>query len=624
VGDLTGNGRPDLVAVTPTAPQVAILQNNGDGTFTPLAPVSLSTPEDEITPQPDGVVVADLNGDGRPDIAVADYANDTIVVLLNTTPAGGGSPTFAAPQIIFLDGPPTALAVGNLVDGDPRPDLVAAEPLLDEVAVAVNQTDPGSPSVNFATNFYELPSPVAVAVGPFTGSGHQDVVAADGKDATVAVLPGNGDGTFGAPLFGDVPGTATAVAPYSDPSTGLQGFAAATQNGTVTIFGQPVSGSLLAQTTFSVGSSLQALATADVDGDGVTDVVAADAGSNSVDTAAGPFTGFKRALPPEAAYAVGTLPTGVVVADFNGDGAPDLAVANAYSGTVSVLLNLAGTPKTPQAAPAAPTGGTTPPAPTGGTPTPTGPSTPTPHPGPDVPIDVGPTSGGRTGPGTDSPAPDGGDPTVAPTTAVVAAAPVASDTTPTAGGGGEAAAAPEARAVGVGFLAPWSDADLPARSEFGPALDTGPAASVAAVVQAPAEKSRGQARPGPRTAGAVLQDLTPEQGRPADKASVLVASTFDGDDSVALFEAVAKGWATPAVPTVSTAPVVSALLAAADPAPPPDGAGRGDDGAVRPRPPNRLPAFLGLAAVALAGLWFGLVRLRPRTAYVPERRPEAD
>jgi hypothetical protein len=721
-GDLTGTGRTDLVAVTPTTPQVTLLQNNGDGTFTPLTPISLSSSGEEVVPQPDGVIVADLNGDGRLDIAVADYANDTLVVLLNTTPAGATSPTFAAPQIVLLDLPPRALVAANLVDGDTRPDLVVAEPLLDEVAVAINQTVPGSSTVDFAVNFYELPQPVAVAVGPFTGSPHQDIAVAGGSTSQVAVLPGNGDGTFGTPLFGDVQGPVTAVVPYSDPATGLQGFAAASQGGTVTLFGQGATNPLTPRTAFAVGSDLQALATADVNGDGVTDIVAADAYGYSAVTATGPFGG-SRGLPPERAYFVGALPTDVVAVDVNGDGAPDLAVANAGSGTVSVLLNLGGTrttltstPGGPQAyqpiaftatvrstvaGQGTPTGtvtfvdgaGTTlgsaalvngvatftdpfglppgvsqvtaiyggnqqgvpglfpsratetllvaqpsPPPGTPGTPAPTTPVAPRPAilTVGVVPFDGDPTSRGRNAPGTNSGVGDQADLADGGTTVVTASTVVARDPLSGGGGGGPPS---DGRVGGPSLMAAWSDAEAPVRSEFGPAFDSVQVASVTAVVAPLGEKAQGQPRPGPRAARGAAQGLFVQQGRPADKASALVASTFDGDDSVALFEAVARGWATPAAPVVSTAPAgddpgstsstggsaADALLAAGISAPAPAGGARPvARGAVYSSPLSRFSAFAGAVALAVTGLWFGRARLRHRTAHVPPRRPESD
>jgi hypothetical protein len=712
-GDLTGTGRTDLVAVIPTSPQVTVLQNNGDGTFTPLAPVPLSSADEEVVPQPDAVVVADVNGDGLRDLVVADYANDALIVLLNTTPKGATSPTFAAPQFLPLDLPPTALVAGNFVDGDPRPDFVATEPLLGEVAVLLNQTVPGSSTVAFSANFYSLSEPVAVAVGPFTGSSHQDIAVGEGSSGTVDVLPGNGDGTFGAPLVGTVPGSVEAVAPFSDPATGLQGFVAA-GDGTVYLFGQTSTGPLTPLASFPLGSDLHAIATADVNGDGVTDIVATDAETSSADTATGPFTG-SRGLPPEQTYAVGNEPSAVVAADLNGDGAPDLAIANTYSRSVSVLLNLGGTRTTLASTPGGPqayqpitftatvtsalsgqvvAGGTvtfmdgsgtalgSAPVVNGvatftdqaglpagvfqftamyagdqqgvpalfpsratetvvvsqtvATPTPTGPvpthtRKPPKRTPPDIPVSLVPTSKGGNGSGTDSEG-GGAGPGLGATTVVLPASLVGLSRTPLDGGGGPAS---DPRVPGPGFLAAWSNAEAPLQSEFGPALDSVAVASATAVVSPPGEKAQGPPRPGLRGAGAAVQDLALQQALPADKALLLVASSFDGDDSVTLFEAVARGWVKPPPPVLSTAPATdtpaapaSADTAAVNAVPaaavrPPasgDGAAPGDPVVADPAPPRRVPAFVA-AALAVAGLWFRLTLFRPAPARGAERRP---
>jgi hypothetical protein len=352
--------------------------------------------------------------------------------------------------------------------------------------------------------------------------------------------------------------------------------------------------------------------------------VAADAGSNSAEAAAGPFNGF-RGLPPEAAYAVGTLPTAVVAADFNGDGAPDLAVANLGSGTVSVLLNLGGPSKTPTTPPTAapPTGAPTSPAPTGAPP-PTSPQIPPVGFSPDIPTDVDPTSPGRVAPPTGSQPVDDGEPTASLTSSSGVAASIQ-----LVGGGDAGTPESDPQVTGLGHVAAWSDPQAPAQSEFGPAFDVGPVNSAPPAVPAPAEKAQAPLRPGPRGAGAGAQDLSLQQGGPAVKASQLVGSTFDGDDSVTLFEAVARGWVTPARPLLSTARAgeeppapAEGLLAAAVPTPaPPDGPDPGARGAVPWTLLSRLPAFVGGAALAAVGLWFCLVR--SRTPPVSGRRPDS-
>jgi hypothetical protein len=93
--------------------------------------------------------------------------------------------------------------------------------------------------------------------------------------------------------------------------------------------------SFLAAASYAVGSSPISVAVADFNGDGIPDLVTADLNSNSVSVLLGNGDGFQAAR----SFAAGNNPRSVAVGDFNGDGIPDLAVANATSpGTVSVLL----------------------------------------------------------------------------------------------------------------------------------------------------------------------------------------------------------------------------------------------------------------------------------------------
>ena len=87
----TGNGRLDILTANKGANTISILLGNGDGTFQPQIVIPAGT-------RPGGVTVADVNGDGKPDLIVSNYAADTIWVML-----GNGDGTFEAPTNLFHD-----------------------------------------------------------------------------------------------------------------------------------------------------------------------------------------------------------------------------------------------------------------------------------------------------------------------------------------------------------------------------------------------------------------------------------------------------------------------------------------------------------------------------------------
>src|SRR6266436_6398742 len=136
---------------------------------------------------PISVAVGDFNGDGVPDLVVADRVSNNVSVLL-----GNGDGTFQTPVAFATGTRPQSVAVGDF-NGDGKLDLVVANEGSNNVSVLLGN---GDGAFQAAQNFPAGTNPQSVAVGDFNGDGKLDLAVANEGSGDVSVLLGNGDGTL--------------------------------------------------------------------------------------------------------------------------------------------------------------------------------------------------------------------------------------------------------------------------------------------------------------------------------------------------------------------------------------------------------------------------------------------
>jgi hypothetical protein len=337
VGYFNGDSAPDLATANDGSGNVTVLLGTGTGSFAPAA----SSPFTAGT-TPHALAVGDFNGAGDPGLVAANENGDSLTVLLGNR-AGGFAPAVASP----FAASPVGVVVGDF-NGDGIQDLATASLGGNAISVMLgNGLDGFTPATG--SPFTVGNDPYAVAVGDFNGDGFQDLATANLLDNTVTVLLGNGLAGFtpatGSPFtVGDYP-YALAVGDFN--GDGFQDLATANLvDDTVTVLlGDGKAGfSPAPGSPFAVGTSPSSVVVADFNGDGIPDLVTANYRSNNVTVLLGNGSGgFAPA--PGSPFAVGTAPQSVAVADFNGDGIEDLAVANNGGNNVTVLLGSVGVPQ---------------------------------------------------------------------------------------------------------------------------------------------------------------------------------------------------------------------------------------------------------------------------------------
>jgi hypothetical protein len=188
VADFNGDGKPDIAVVNESSNTLSVLLNT---TLTGSATASFAPQQTFPTGHfPDTVTVADLNGDGKPDIIVGNENDDTVTVFMNTTARGASSVTFAAPQTITVGTTSLSTVVVGDFTGDGKPDLAVTNTRSDNVAVLVNTTPTGAASASFGTpqTFATGAFPRGLVAGDFSGDGKLDLAAAAGYPDTISVL----------------------------------------------------------------------------------------------------------------------------------------------------------------------------------------------------------------------------------------------------------------------------------------------------------------------------------------------------------------------------------------------------------------------------------------------------
>ncbi len=335
--NFTGGTLPDLAVVfknlfdpnNPSANTFAILQNQDNGNFA------------QVTPSP---ITLSANETGQVAIGTGVFRNNSTFTTSQTA------------DVVLVNSTSNNVSV-----------LLGSVDATTGKANGLFTEAPGSPiSVGTSTNPTNNPSSVVVA--DFNGDGFLDLAVANQGDNSISLFRGNGDGTFtefpGSPFKLPNTGTVLETAPvamvganFRNKTFSTPTIASApevdlavvnkTSNSVSILLSSvdPATGNVtLAEapnSPFSVGTTPVAIATGDLNADGVPDLAVVNQGDNTVTVLLGSSNldgTFAQATGSPLATAA--TPAGVVIANFANGTVPDIAVTNSGSSTVGVYLGL--------------------------------------------------------------------------------------------------------------------------------------------------------------------------------------------------------------------------------------------------------------------------------------------
>jgi hypothetical protein len=328
VADFNGDGKPDFAVAANV--KTYVLLGKGDGTFVPASgspdPVPSPPYDDFGSPYTGVVTVGDFNHSGHPGLAVGLFQSEAAAIQF-----GNGDGTFTDSGTLANTGG-GALESLTAADfnQDGNLDLIAVSGIDGESPVsllgygdgAFNGLVPGN--MTYGTS---------AAAGDFNSDGKLDLVIGG-----ASLLLGNGYGTFGSATALDPNGSFVTVADFNGDGNLDLAICDNAEN-TVTILLGDGKGNFAAapNSPISVGNGPDAIVAGDFNDDGKLDVAVANYADNTVTLLLGNGDGTFRPA-SGSPYEVGSSPVSLAVADFNGDGKLDLAVANSTDGTVSILL----------------------------------------------------------------------------------------------------------------------------------------------------------------------------------------------------------------------------------------------------------------------------------------------
>lgn len=330
VDDFDKDTKADVAVSLYFTGQVGIMLGQGNGTLGAQNNYGLNV----ATPRPGALAVAHINNDGYPDLITANYQSNNVSSLLNNK-AGA----FPAAIVTAAGEQPNMVAAAD-VTGDGNADAVVAN-------IGGGSNDfrllrSNGSSLNMAVgSLYIEAVPSAIAIADVDKDGKLDLLLGNSNTGKANILTGDGTGNFVKKTDVVVGNQPWAFATADMDGDGNMDLVSSLYLGyRMGVLLGTGSGSFGVAKTTDTGTASYptGVALADFDGDLRPDVAVALYGFNQLGVLRNTGGGV-LATPINIDIIAGAAPRAVAVGDFNGDGKPDLVTANSGDSSISIFLN---------------------------------------------------------------------------------------------------------------------------------------------------------------------------------------------------------------------------------------------------------------------------------------------
>ncbi len=354
--DIDGDGKPDIVATNYTNSTMSVFKNIfTSGTFSSS---SFATKIDYTGVLVNLISTGDIDGDGKPDIAIPTYGSSSTLFSLFRDSSTTGVINFANRYDMNANTTPAYIGIGDL-DGDGKNDLVVTNYGSGNISIFRNTGSVGGFSFASKVDLTAGSGPSTVAISDIDGDGKNDIVVTNYTSYTITVFRNtNSSGSISSSYFT----SSTYSTPYypnfikiddidgdgrkdiltsNYGSNNISIFRNTSTSGTISL------ATRLDYTTGSGTSCTQGSAIVDLDGDGLKDIAVANRCNNTFSVFKNLSTSGTISLATQVTYSTGSTPCDLTSADFDGDGRMDIALTNNATNTIYVYRNQMISPTAP-------------------------------------------------------------------------------------------------------------------------------------------------------------------------------------------------------------------------------------------------------------------------------------